>query len=156
MQQASRSSPPASHPPHSCINLYQHHVHLLISHSPSACRLNFRKRCHEKHIMGYRIMYRTQETYGPKMTVKQSYLKVAERTGLRPDQVQVAFDSIMKLAAERMAKGEEFVIGDMISLKKTKGKRKTVTARCMHKLFVDAGLATVIPLPDSLDPTTIG
>ena len=92
----------------------------------------------------------------PKMTVEQSYLKVAERTGLHPDQVQVAFESIMKLAAERMSKGEEFVIGDMISLKKTKGKRKTVTARCMHKLFVDAGLATVIPLPDSLDPTTIG
>ena len=42
--------------------------------------------------MGYRIMYRTQETYGPKMTVKQSYLKVAERTGLHPDQVQVAFE----------------------------------------------------------------
>ena len=106
--------------------------------------------------MSYRIMYRTQKTYGPKMTVKQSYLKVAERTGLHPDQVQVAFESIMKLAAERMAKGEEFVIGDMICLKKTKGKRKTVTARCMHKLFVDVGLTTVIPLPDSLDLTTIG
>ena len=90
------------------------------------------------------------------MTVEQSYLKVAERTGLHPDQVQVAAGSIMELAAERMAKGKEFVIADMICLKKTKGKQKTVLSRCMHKLFVDVGLTTVIPLPDLLDLTTIG
>ena len=90
-------------------------------------------------------MYRTQETYGPKMTVKQSYLKVAERTGLHPGQVQVAVESIMALAAERMAHGEEFVIADRIRLKQTKGKKKKVQARCMHKLFVDVGRKTVNP-----------
>ena len=80
--------------------------------------------------------------YGPKMTVKQSYLKVAERTGLHPDQVQVAVESIMALAAERMANGEEFVIADRIRLKQTKGKKTKVQARCMHKLFVDVGRKT--------------
>ena len=71
--------------------------------------------------------------YGPKMTVRQSYLKVAERTGLHPDQVQVAVESIMALAAERMAHGEEFVIADRLRLKQTKGKKTKVQARCMHK-----------------------
>jgi len=93
-------------------------------------------------------MYCTVVTYCPKMTVKQSYLKVAERTGLPPDKVQKAVEGIMKLAAERMKAGEEFVLADMISLKKTKGNNKTVKALCMHKLFVDAGLKTVIPLPE--------
>ena len=42
--------------------------------------------------------------YGPKLTVKQSYLKVAQKAGLRPDQVQVAteagFTELMNLATE--------------------------------------------------------
>ena len=83
--------------------------------------------------------------YGPKMTVKQSYLKVAERTGLHPDQVQVVVESIMALAVERIALGEEFDIADRIRLKKTRGKKTKVRARCMHKLFVDVGRNTAPP-----------
>ena len=82
--------------------------------------------------------------YGPNLTVEQSYLKVAERTGLRPNQVQVVVESIMKLAAERMSNGEEFVIADRIRLKQTKGKKKKLQADCMHKLFVDVRRETVV------------
>ena len=71
--------------------------------------------------------------YGPNLTVEQSYLKVAERTGLRPNQFPVAVESIMKLAAERMSNGEEFVIANRIRLKQTKGKKKKLQADCMHK-----------------------
>ena len=41
--------------------------------------------------------------YGPKLTLKQAYKKVAQRTGLLPDQVQLAVEGIMNLHMEPMA-----------------------------------------------------
>ena len=40
--------------------------------------------------------------YGPKLTLKQAYKKVAQRTGLLPDQVQLAVEGIMNLHMEQM------------------------------------------------------
>ena len=41
--------------------------------------------------------------YGPKLTLQQAYKKVAQRTGLLPDQVQLAVEGIMNLHTEQMA-----------------------------------------------------
>ena len=90
------------------------------------CELPRAKRDSLQRTTGLDIvgMYCIVITYCPKMTVKQSYLKVAERTGMPADKVQKAVEGIMKLAAERIKAGEDFVLADM---------------------FVDAGLTTVIP-----------